>query len=471
MLKVENLSCRLLAGRIEALRGVNLAVEPGRLLFVAGPSGCGKTTLTRCLCGLIPRVFPGRVSGRIRLGGKELAEMASWEVAQHLAVVFQNPRSQLFTETVEQEVAFGPENLGLPRHQIADRVDWALSVTALGPLRHRRNRTLSLGEKQKVALAGALALRPSVLILDEPLSAIDEASAVAILDTISTLARDEGLAVIILEHRVRYLLGRASRLVVLKAGSVAYDGPPDPLRCDDFRGDFGLRRPDSAGAPAPPSKTPQRRAGALVRARNIAFAYQRGREVFSNLDLDVFSGAGTLVTGPNGSGKTTLMMIFAGLLRPTRGQLHFSADLLSNRSGDFGGRIALVAQEPSYQFRHTRTEEELASWRTAGRRARRSAPPLLEQLDLSHLRHRHPLSLSEGEKRRLAIAAALAAWPRMLVLDEPSVGFDGYHLDQLVEVLSGYVAEGGALLIASNDPDMLDKAAIFPHHMVLDQLA
>ena len=469
MLNAENLSCRLLAGRIEALRGVSLAVQPGEMLFVAGPSGCGKTTLARCLSGLIPRIFPGRVEGRITLCGKELREMASWEVARKLGVVFQNPRSQLFTETVEQEVAFGPENLGLPRWGIAKRLDWALGVTGLAGLRNRRNRTLSLGEKQKVALAGALALRPAVLILDEPLSAIDEQSAVAILESLTNLARDEGLAVIILEHRVRYLLERASRLVVLKAGEIAYDGPPDPLRRDDFCGDFSLRCPGAAGAPGQPASAAEPGTDPLVRAADLAFAYQRGREVFSNLDLDVFPGAGTLVTGPNGSGKTTLMMIFAGLLRPTRGQLHFNCDLLSNRSGDFGGRVALVAQEPSYQFRHSCTEEELASWQTAAGARDAPGPPLLEQFDLSHLRHRHPLSLSEGEKRRLAIAAALAARPRMLILDEPSVGFDGYHLDRLVEALGAYVAEGGALLVASNDPDMLDKTAIFPHHVALGQ--
>jgi len=456
VLRLENLGCALGGGRVAALRGIDLTVEAGEFVFIAGRSGSGKSTLARCLCGLTGRIFPGRVSGRIELAGTTLDDLEPWEVVQRVGFVFQDPSTQLFAETVEEEVACGPENLGLPPSEIGTRLQWALEATGITDLRHRRTDALSLGERQKVALASVLSLRPSVLVLDEPTSMLDERSALAILERLSRLAADEGVAVIVLEHRTRYIAPYATRLVILREGAIAYDGPVEPIRDEGFCRQFDLRH---GAVPAPgraPADTPSSQTERVASAEGLSFAYRRGAPVFSDIALDVCSGAATVVSGPNGSGKTTLLKLFAGLLRPTGGRVCFSNHGPSaSRAGPAAG-IAFVGQEPAYLFRHRDVQSEYASWQDAGNDG---AVPhgLLASLGLWDLRSRHPLSLSEGEKRRLSVAAALAAGPRLLLLDEPSVGFDGYHLDRLLQMLDDYTAKGGALLVASNDPDVLQQ--------------
>jgi len=467
-LEIDNLSCRLGGGRVEALRGVSLTVQAGEMVFVAGRSGAGKSTLARCLFGLIPRVFPGRVSGRIRLGGTDLSALAPWEVAQRLGLAFQRPSSQLLTETVEQEVAFGPENLGLSAGEIADRIDASLEAVALSALRARRNRTLSLGQKQKLVLAAALALRPSVLVLDEPASCLDEPAAVGVMEVLARLARQAGTAVLVLEHRARHVLQYASRLVVLRDGMVAYDGDASALEDDAFCTRLGLRRAAAGGGGAPPARAAQRSDASqsrIARVEDLCFAYEPDRSVLSHVDLEVLPASATLVSGPNGSGKTTLLRIVAGLLRPRSGRVHLADPPARGQGSGLGGGVAFVGQQPAYQFRHSNAEAELRS-----RQERFDddfAEDLLARLDLLGLRGRHPLSLSEGEKARLAIASGLACRAQLLVLDEPSVGFDGYHLDGLFAALARYMDAGGGVLAASNDPDFLQGLPACAHHLAL----
>jgi len=455
--QVDNLRCWLGGGEVEALRGVNLAVKAGEVVFVVGQSGSGKSTLVRCLCGLIPRVFPGRISGSITLNGAPLDTLPPCEIPRRVGVVFQDPASQLLGETVEDEAAFGPENLGLPQAEIMDRIDWALDVLGLGGLRHRRDQTLSLGEKQKAALASVLALRPPLLVLDEPVSSLDETSALTLLDHLSLLAREQGTGVVVLEHRTRYAPRHATRLVVLRQGTIAYDGPPDAIHEKRFCASLGLRSPHGpttkTGVPAQADPLTSK----VAVAEDISFAYPGGPAVLSGVNVEILPGKGTIVSGPNGSGKTTLLKILAGLLSQTHGHVWLDGHLRSGRRPGPAGGIAFVGQEPVYTFRQNEVEEEYLSWDSGRANGQPPEDCLLDRLHLGHLRHRHPLSLSEGEKRRLSVAAALAARPRMLVLDEPSVAYDGYHLDQLWRVLDEYMNNGGALLVASNDPDVLGK--------------
>lgn len=452
-LRIEGLSCQPGQGDGFALGPVDLAVGPGEFVFVAGRSGAGKSLLARCLSGLIPHVFPGRVHGRVVLAGTPLQDLAPWEVSQHLGIVMQDPRAGQFGETVWEEVAFGPENLGLPAAEIARRVDRALEATALAGGGDWPIQTLSLGRRQAVAVAAALAMRPSVLVLDEPTAMLDAASARTLMDHLAVLAAEEGLTVIVLEHRTRYVVPRATRLVVLEEGAVAYDGEPQRAHEPQFCERFGLRLPEPL--PRRPSRIapPHEAAPRVVRARGIAYAYPRSATVFDEVDLDAVAGATTVVTGPNGSGKTTLLKVMAGLNRPQRGRIRYRHPLAESGSPR-RGQVAFVGQAPEYVFRYGSVAAEYASWR---RGAGTAEGGFLEPLDLAHLADRHPLSLSEGEKRRLTIASALAAGPGLLVLDEPSVGFDGGHLARLFRSLDGYRGGGGAVLLASNDPDVLDR--------------
>ncbi len=463
VLRIEGLTCRPGVGNVCALGPLDLSVRPGEVVLVAGRSGAGKSLLARCLAGLVPRVFPGRVTGRVDLLASALASLAPWEAAGRLGSVFQDPRAGWFGDTVAEEVAFGPENLGLPPAEVARRVEAALDATGLEAFGDSPLEALSLGRRQASAVAAALAMRPAVLVLDEPTSMLDADAACRVLDTLARLAADDGVAVIILEHRTRLVTDRATRLVVLERGRVAYDGDPERAGDEAFCRRFGLRPlrrrdPYRAGMDhtAVPGHAGDGEGEPVAKAEAVAFAYPGGGPVFTDLDLAVVAGGATLVSGPNGSGKTTLLKLLAGLLRPGGGRLRYRRGEAWH-DGPRRSDVAFVGQAPEYGFRHRTVEAEYASWRAPHAGERSAAERGLARLGLAGLRRRHPLSLSEGEKRRLAIASALAARPRLLALDEPSVGFDGAHLDRLLAALDDYARAGGAVLMASNDPDVLDR--------------
>jgi energy-coupling factor transporter ATP-binding protein EcfA2 len=225
-----------------ALRGVNLRVSRGSFTLITGPSGCGKTTLCRCLNGLIPHFYGGVLKGRVLVEGLEVASKPTHEVAKLVGMVFQEPEDQLIQLTVEREVAFGPENLGLPRSEVRDRVEEALTALRLSHLRDKAPFELSGGEQQKVALAAALALKPSVLVLDEPTSNLDPASAADFIKLLVDLNR-EGLTVILVEHRLDLAARYSDQAVLMSEGRIVLEGPPREVLASDEAWRLGVAVP------------------------------------------------------------------------------------------------------------------------------------------------------------------------------------------------------------------------------------
>jgi len=209
-----------------ALVDVDLVVEEGEFVILTGPSGCGKTTLCRCLNGLIPHFYGGELRGELYVAGMNVKEHKTWEFAQHVGLVFQNPENQLFSLTVEKDIAFGPENLGLPREEIRNRVDWALDRTGTTPLRYRAPYELSGGQQQRVAIASTLAMKPKVLVLDEPTSFLDPRGAQRIFETVNRLNKELGITIILVEHRLDLASVYADRVIVMNDGRIALDGTP-----------------------------------------------------------------------------------------------------------------------------------------------------------------------------------------------------------------------------------------------------
>jgi energy-coupling factor transporter ATP-binding protein EcfA2 len=208
----------------KALEDINIVVHQGEFLLLTGPSGCGKTTLCRCLNGLIPNFHPGEMSGELLVDGVSVAAETTSELSRKVGYVFQNPENQLFALTVEKDVAFGPENLGLTREEIRDRVDWAMDAAGTVALKDLAPYELSGGQQQRVALAGVLAMKPSVIVLDEPTSFLDPRTAEEIMGAVDDLRRENGITVIVVEHRLD-LVGRyAERIVVMDHGKIVADG-------------------------------------------------------------------------------------------------------------------------------------------------------------------------------------------------------------------------------------------------------
>ena len=226
LIEIRNLSFRYFGKQDYALKNVSLDVHEGEFIVVAGKSGCGKTSLLRCMNGLIPHFYEGDFEGKVIVDGKDTVETPPHMLSQLAGMVFQNPENQLFALTVEADVAFPLENLGLPREVIKERIDWALKVLGIEELRDRSPFELSGGQKQKVALASVLAMKPKVLLLDEPTSSLDPLSAKSLIDSILELNKRDGISVVISEHRLELLLPYADRLIIMDEGRIVYDGDP-----------------------------------------------------------------------------------------------------------------------------------------------------------------------------------------------------------------------------------------------------
>ncbi len=209
-----------------AFKNLSLRIEKGEFVLLTGPSGCGKTTLCRCLNGLIPHFYGGRLEGKLTVAGLKTTEHTIYEIAKHVGLIFQNPENQLFALTVEKDVAFGLENLGLPREEIRKRVDWALKITGTYDLKYRAPFELSGGQQQRVAIASVLAMQPEIIVLDEPTSFLDPQSAKNILEVIHQLNRDLDITIILVEHRLDLASRYADRVIVMKDGQIVLDGEP-----------------------------------------------------------------------------------------------------------------------------------------------------------------------------------------------------------------------------------------------------
>jgi energy-coupling factor transport system ATP-binding protein len=482
-LLIENLSFRYRDRQESALRGISLSVKAGELLLVAGASGCGKTTLIRCLNGLIPRSYKGEVSGRIVLQGHDTARMPLARISQMVGTVLQDPERQILGTKVINEVAFGLENLSLPRPEIIRRADEALAFLGITHLRNRETFNLSGGEKQKVALAGVLAMRPSLLLLDEPLASLDPASAQETLAIARQLAND-GMTILMIEHRVEDVLNiKPDRVLYMQTGQARFLGPlADMYKVVDYR---EVKLPASAilerAAAAPPpvelNFLPGTAAGMaatspphapLVSFENVAFDYDGEREVLHGITLDIRRGDIIAVLGANGAGKTTLMKHAIGLLKPKSGRVLIGGrDTQTLSVAQIAQTLGYVFQSPSHMLFAPTVSEELAFGPTNLRHSAEAIQKeVKEAIDIVNLAGREkdpPLALSFGQQKRVSIAAILAMRSRLLVMDEPTAGQDYKNymdfMDAILQ-LPGFEA----ILFITHD---IDLAVIYANRVLL----
>jgi energy-coupling factor transporter ATP-binding protein EcfA2 len=435
-LVIENLSCRYATRQEYALQDISLSVQAGQIVLIAGASGCGKTTLLRCINGLIPRSYKAEISGRILLNGQDLSDKPLASISQVVGTVLQDPERQILGATVQQEVAFGLENLGLPREEIISRVEQTLDYLGLSHLKTRETFSLSGGEKQKVALAGVLVMRPGILALDEPLANLDPASAQEALALIRRLA-DEGKTILLIEHRVEDVLSVHPDLAMhMQDGRVTYLGPVDDLlQSADYHAvklpaPIVIARARGSAANDHPSAPPVRPdAPALIAFENVSFQYGDGPLVLKDINLTIRQGDVIAVLGPNGAGKTTLVKHAVGLLRPTSGRVLLRGkDSRQMTVAQMAQTIGYVFQSPRHMLFAPTVREELAFGpRNLGHDPDQIAvdtEQALAVVNLSEEIDRPPLSLSFGQQKRVSIASILAMRSAILVMDEPTAGQD-----------------------------------------------
>jgi energy-coupling factor transporter ATP-binding protein EcfA2 len=444
LVEVDGLTFRYRRASQPAIRDVSLTVAPGEVVLVAGPSGCGKSTLIRAINGLIPHAYSGDLTGTVRVGGQATSEVKLRDLALTVGTVLQDPAKQIVGATVESELAFGPENMGIPREEIRERIREVAAQAGIERLLGRETHALSGGERQLLAVAGILMLRPRLFVVDEPLANLDPATAERLLVLLRSLA-DEGSAIVIVEHRVEESLDlRPDRVLYLEDGSTRYLGPVD--------GFLEIADPESVKLPfevvarrvaaGSPDEEPtaltlgERQGDALDTPARLEFqgvtAAIDEHEILHGVDARLDATETIAVLGPNGSGKTTMFRTAMRLLDISGGAVLVDGrSIAGKRTVDLVETFGYVFQSPSQMlFSRTVREELLFGPRTLGH-----DPETFDDLvddvlrrasleDLEDVRERPPLAMSFGQQKRLALAIALALRPRTLILDEPSAGQD-----------------------------------------------
>ncbi|MCC7021862.1 MAG: ATP-binding cassette domain-containing protein [Thermomicrobiales bacterium] len=469
-----------------ALREIDWRVAPGEFVTITGPSGSGKSTLLRCLNGLTPHFSGGTFDGAVTVAGHDTRRYTPRALARVTGFVFQDPEAQFVTSRVDDELAFGMEQLGVPPLTMRKRVEEVLDLLGIAALRDREIATLSGGERQRVAVAAALALQPEILALDEPTSQLDPWGAEEVLAALTRLNDDLGLTIVLAEHRLERVVSHADRLTLLdRAGHIASEGRPrdvlagadpailpallalgrqldwQPLPLTVKEGRAAQRRDAAVGrlpAPAPPDP-PAATGPAIVALQRVSAGWGQ-RKVLREIDLEVRPGELVALMGRNGSGKTTLLRLVAGLHRPASGRVLLEgADTARLHPADIAQTTGYLPQNPSALFFAETLRDELAFTLKHKRGAVADPEVTLAALGLAHALERNPRDLSGGERERAALAAVLVGAPRVLLLDEPTRGMDAARKRALATTLAQLREEGVAILLATHDVELVAEVA------------
>jgi energy-coupling factor transport system ATP-binding protein len=424
-----------------AVRDVDLRIERGERVLLLGPSGSGKSTLLAALAGLLPDD-----------SGERAGEVCA-PPRGRVGILFQDPETQLALTRAGDDVAFGLENTGVPTAEIWPRVDAALAEVGFPYGRDRHTNQLSGGEQQRLALAGVLALRPELLLLDEPTANLDPDGAALVREALSRILADRERTMILVEHRVAESLSLVDRVVALApGGGLLADGPPDEV--------FAAHGPALAerGVWVPGLPLPRRQSSGPAGSPVLTAADVQFRDRLPSTHALVRAAEAFAVVGSNGSGKTTLARVLGGLVAPTAGRVSVAGESEPPYrwpARKLAQRIGSVFQDPEHQFLTNNVRAEVAF----GGASSSTADDLLDRLRLAHLASANPYTLSGGEQRRLSVATVLAAAPQTLILDEPTFGQDRRTWLELLDLLATLRDEGRALVTVTHDADFVSALA------------
>ncbi len=463
-----------------ALLDIDWCVPAGAIAVVTGPSGSGKSTLARCVNGLIPHFHGGSFGGRVVVAGEDTRSRSTASLSRRVGFVAQVPESQTITDRVEDEIAFGPQNLGLSRQALRLGVEETIDLLGLNHLRHRMLGTLSGGERQRVVIAAAMAMRPDVLVLDEPTSQLDPTSVDEILSSLRRLNDELATTILLVEHRLDRVLGMADQLLVLdRSGRIEIGGParrvvcqipgpplvqaarmlrwqPTPVTVREAR---QFARHHTIGPrEGKTNRTARTNRHPVVGFERVSFGYDR-QSVLDQVSTTFEAGSLTAIMGRNGSGKTSLLKLVNGLARPVSGRVVVEGDDITGRSTtDLARAIAYLPQNAGTLLFNDSVEAELR-FTLRQRRVEDDIPAMLARLELTGLAKRNPLDLSGGERLRAALAAILIGRPRILLLDEPTRGLDSTMKAMLGKLLRQRADDGVAVILATHDVDMVAEIA------------
>lgn len=506
IIRLDDVSFSYGASATPALDHVSLGIAPGEFVGVIGPSGAGKSTLAAVMSGAIPHHYRGQLFGATLVDGRDTCEVTLTDISRVVGSISQDIDAQMVASVVEDELLFGLENFGVPHDQIPGRLAGALETVGIADLREREIATLSGGQKHKVAIAAMLALRPRVLVLDEPTAALDPVSSSTVFETLRALNRDAGITVVVIEQKVALLCEHCDRIVVMDRGRVAFDDTPRAVfshgrelralgvdsprvaRISNSLAEHGIVRPGTpclsvaeardlvaglvrmratAGEKDAPARTPARPrparpAEAVVSFRDVSFAYPGSRATVERLSFDARPGEIVGVVGQNGAGKTTLTKLLNGLLKPASGTVLVAGlDTRDTPTSRLAAHVSTLFQNPDRQLCKDTVLDEVAfgleltgvGTAEARERARSVAERFGLPLDAA------PFSLSRGQRQMVALASVVVMEPEVVLLDEPTSGLDYRECMTVMETVREMAEKGCAVVMICHDMEVVSDFA------------
>ena len=461
---LKNVSFRYANGDAGALDALDLTVKQGECVLLCGSSGCGKTTVTRLLNGLIPHYYEGTLAGDVSVFGRSIRETAIEDLAGIVGSVFQNPRSQFFCVDTTAEIAFGCENMGLPEAEIRQRIDNTVADMNIKKLLGRSIFNLSGGEKQKIACAGAAAMLPELIVLDEPTSNLD-LDAIDELREIIRRWKAQGKTIVIAEHRLGWLSGLCDRVLFMENGGISaeFTGEAFFSLPAETLSSMGLRAVLTAKnhLESKTGLTQIKPFEGIDRITLNGFTYSYGKQEALHIpELDLPKGAVIAVIGHNGAGKSTFTKCLCGLQKRFKGTVNMGGK--TYRSKDMMRLSYMVMQDVNHQlFAETVLEEVMLG---ADESEQKTALDILGKLHIAEYKDRHPMSLSGGQKQRAAIASAMLAGKKLLVFDEPTSGLDFRSMECTAELLRS-LDKDITVLIVTHDMELIDRCCTHILHI------
>jgi len=513
MIVIEDLWYTYPGRSVPTLQGIDLTIREGEFVLVTGPTGCGKSTFLKTLNGIIPHESGGEMRGTIRIGNLNTVDSSMMELAPLTSLVLQNPDDQIFSTVVEDEIAFGPENLCFPKSEIDRRVQDSLGMVGMSDHRFAPTSTLSGGQKQRICIASMLAMQPLIMALDEPISQLDPKGAAEVMHTIRDLNRDQNMTIVLVEHRLHDVAHLVDRIIVMDGGRIVLDEPrskafehigvfhrlglrvPEtvelfhrlgyegcPLLVDDAMEILGKRSGNPACVPAcvpasastsPSTSTPAsascpdgsstyKQSGTgnpVISIRDVWSGYEQNKMVLKGIDLAIHEGERVALMGTNGSGKSTLLLHLAAMLKPDKGRIGiFGLDTGSKDPYSFAGRVGLVFQNPDLMLFCDTVDEEIrfGPANLGLVEMKQKVMKSLTAMEIVDLKNDSPQALSRGQRLRTAVASVLSMEPKLMLLDEPTTGQDKVHIEQMMEY---FAKKGTTLVFCTHDIETAMKYA------------
>lgn len=483
-----------------ALKDINLSVEPGEIVLITGPAGSGKTTLCSCINGLVPHFHEGELRGEVLVQSYNTQRSRIGGLASLVGMVFQDPESQLVTNSVADEVAFGPENLGVPRQEINRRVQEALKATRLLGYDEREPHSLSGGEQQASVIASIYAMQPEIYVMDEPLANLDPVGRAQVLKVVVEVAKQRGKTLILVEHALEEVLPFVERVIVLNQGEVVRDGPvfevleagdipgvftrppmvklaerfkldPPPLSPDKFfqamssRYTLGTISEYEIALPNSPVGSP------VIELSGISYSYNHKNAALDDVSLQIHSGELVAILGRNGSGKTTLVRHIIGLLQPLKGKVVvLGKDVSLTPTYELAQEVGFCFQNPNHQIVSFNVRDEI----TFGLKAHKidetefetRTHEALEFVDMLDYIDAEVFDLGKGQKQRLALASVISLKPKILIIDEPTTGQDPRMAEEIFDIIQRLNENGTTVLMITHK---IEYAAIYANRAIVLQ--